>query len=267
MNNRENIVLKTSLEVFQIRKAAEVCEKLLKSLEKNIKPGISTKELDTICRDRLKNKGNLILQNDHRAFPASICTSINNVAVHGIPSDRRLEEGDLISIDISVARNDWYGDAAWTYIAGESTQDKRRLLKASWSATMAGINAAKAGNRLGDIGAAIEKTAKKYGCSVARQFAGHGIGKKLHEEPVIHPSGEDGTGLPVVPGMVLTIEPVLSLGSGEATLLRDGWTYITTDGSPAAQFEHTIAVFSDHTEILTLSAFEPAQFVDFPPYY
>jgi methionyl aminopeptidase len=125
MKQRQNIILKTSLEVFQIRKAAEICEKTLKFFEKKIQPGISTGELDSMCRNKLEAKQDIVLQSEHRSFPGVICTSINNVAVHGIPSDRSIEEGDLISIDISVSRNGWYGDAAWTYIAGDSTQDKR----------------------------------------------------------------------------------------------------------------------------------------------
>jgi len=203
----------------------------------------------------------------YRGYPASICTSVNNVAAHGVPGNYILRDGDLVSIDISAQIEGWHGDGAWTYVVGEASPDARRLLKAAWQTTMAGIRAVRAGARLGDVGAAIKETARRYGCVVLDKFVGHGIGQGMHEEPLVLNFGRRGTGQPIVPGMVLTVEPILCLGKPEAHLLGDGWSIVTDDNSFCAQFEHTIAIFSDKTEILTFATGEPKTEGEMPPYY
>jgi len=203
----------------------------------------------------------------YKGYPASICTSVNNVAAHGVPGSYELQPGDLISVDISAQIEGWHGDGAWTYVVGEALPDSRRLLKAAWQATMSGIEAAKAGARLGDVGAAIEESARRYGCSVLDKFVGHGIGLGMHEEPMVLNFGKRGTGQPIVPGMVLTIEPIVCLGIPEAHVLGDGWSIVTDDNSLCAQYEHTVAVFSDKTEVLTFSAGNKIRNGDLPPYF
>ncbi len=245
------IRLKTSLEVNRIKRSCRLIENILNDLEQIINTGISTNDVAAFCGALIKEGCASSSAFEYNGFPATICTSVNNIAVHGVPGNNILNRGDILTVDISLNIDGWHGDSARTYLVGKAAREAVRLQKAALSATVAGIHAAKAGNRLGDIGYAIEKTAHRWGCSVIEKFAGHGIGIKLHEEPLILPTGKKKTGIRIVPGMVFTIEPVLTLGSGEVTPLGDGWSFITKDGSLAAQYEHTIAVFSNRTEVLT----------------
>ncbi len=249
-----NVLLKTSLEVNRMRRPARLVESILSFLENIIKPGITTGDIADFCSERITQGWALSSAKGFNGFPATICTSVNNVAVHGIPGTDILRDGDIITVDISLNIDGWHGDSARTYIAGEGSKDILRLQKAARTATEAGIRAAVAGKRIGDIGWNIEKVARRWGCSVIDKFAGHGIGLQLHEDPLVLPTGERATGTPLVPGMVFTIEPVLTLGSGEVTPLGDGWSFITADGRPAAQYEHTVAIFSSRTEVLTDSS-------------
>jgi methionyl aminopeptidase len=247
--------LKTRLETERVRKAAEALERVLCDLSAVIRVGITTRDVEHVAVLACKRQGLIPRMRGFGGFPAEICTSVNNVAAHGLPGDRRLEDGDLITVDISAELDGWMADAAWTYTVGSVGNSAKRLVRAAWRASLAGVGAARAGARLGDIGHAVTVEARKSGCSVVGEFTGHGIGRELHEEPVVLHTGESGSGMPVVPGMVLNIEPVLTLGGPEVTLLDDGFSYVTADGSLSAQYEFTVAVRSDRTLALTLGRF------------
>ncbi len=247
----QNIPLKTSLEVNRMRRPGKLIAAILSRLKNRITEGITTREIEEYCQAMIARGFARSSAKGYGGFPSVICTSVNNIAVHGVPNDTLLIEGDILTVDISLNIEGWHGDSALTFIVGKGSRDIIRLKKTALSATLAGIKAARAGNRLGDIGWAIEKTARRWGCSVIDLFAGHGIGLNLHENPLVLSAGEKATGLPIVPGMVFTIEPVITLGTGKVKPLGDGWGYITADGNPTAQYEHTIAVFSDRTDVLT----------------
>ncbi len=260
------VPLKTRLEVERLRQSAEALERVLADLATVIRPGIQTSDLEQVARLSLMRHRLEAVLEGYEGFPHVICTSVNNVAAHGLPSGYALRSGDLVTIDVGAERSGWKADAAWTYGVGRIGADQRRLLRAAWRATLAGAAAARAGCRLGDIGAAIVREATRAGCAVVPQFAGHGIGTELHDPPSVPHVAAPGSGEPVVPGMVLNIEPVLTLGSGEVVKLDDGWSYVTVDGALAAQFEVTVAVRSDRTDILTLGRHLPLANPSVPPY-
>ena len=247
----DNPKLKTSIEVARIRKSCKIIESIFRELETYIVSGISTLEISKFCTKSVNKKQANSSALGYKGFPSTICTSVNTVAVHGLPDKYILQDGDIITVDIILNVNGWHGDGAYTYLIGNVNNDIRRLYKAAKEATYAGIKASRAGGRLGDIGYAISTTATRWGCSVIEELAGHGIGIDIHEDPVILPVGELNVGLPIVPGMVFTIEPVLTLGSGGITTLDDGWSIISSDGKSTAQFEHTVAIFGKRTEVLT----------------
>ena len=247
----QSIELKTSIEVSRIRRACKIVADVLSYIRREIYPGATTRDISEAAEIRLRELEAEPALKGYRGFPGAVCASVNHVAVHGIPGDHDLRDGDIFTVDLTVEKGGWHGDSAWTYIVGQGSVDTRRLLRASRSATVAGILAAKAGGRFGDIGEAVEGVASRYGCSVLDRFVGHGIGREIHEEPMVLHTGEAGTGRPIVPGMVFTIEPILSLGGSEVFALDDGWSMVTSDHSLCAQFEHTIAVFGDRTEVLT----------------
>ena len=260
--DKSYIPLKTSVDVARMRRSSRICEQVLIELNRHIRPGITTKQLDSIAEALIKNqKANPVLKG-YNGFPGSICTSVNNIVAHGIPSNYSLKDGDIITIDISVEKDGWYGDHAWTFIAGKGHSHTKRLIKAAWQAFIAGISETGAGSFLGDIGNSVEKTAQKYGCSIIKEFVGHGIGKEMHQEPAVPHFGKAGTGIRIVPGMVFTIEPVVCLGKPEVIMPRNGWNCRTKDNSFSAQFENTIAVFKDRIEILTLSQGKIKDFID-----
>ena len=259
------ISFKTSVDVAHIRRACRVAEKCLKSLAPCVRPGITTAELDLLASGFLRESGAEPALKGYRGFPGTICASVNNVAAHGIPTDRKLERGDVLSLDITARVNGWHGDAAWSFLVGEASADERRLVRASWQASLAGIKAAVAGARMGDVGHAIQEAARRHGCSVIEDYVGHGIGRAMHEDPMIPNFGSPDTGLRIVPGMVFTVEPMLTLGSSAVHVSTDGWTLVTTDGSFSAQFEHTVAVFRDYTEVLTFSSGRLFDSPDQPP--
>ncbi len=249
----DNVILKTSPEVARISKSCKIIESIFKDLGNFIVPGISTKEIEKFCIKSMSKKQAKSSAFGYKGFPSTICTSVNSVAVHGLPGDYKLKEGDIITVDIILNVDGWHGDGAYTYLIGNVNNDLRRLYKAAKESTSAGIKAARAGNRIGDIGYAISETASRWGCSIIDELAGHGIGLDVHEDPIILPIGELNMGLPIVPGMVFTIEPVLTLGSGKMATLDDTWSIVTADGQYTAQFEHTIAIFGKHTNVLTSS--------------
>ncbi len=262
-----DVSLKTSIDVARIRRACRVAEDSLHFLSGQIHPGVTTKELDHLAARFLSKHNAAPALRGYRGFPGCICTSVNNVAAHGIPSDRTLEEGDLLSLDITVSVDGWFGDAAWSFIIGKGGPDSRRLLRAAWKATLSGIRAARAGNHIGDIGASIQKIAREFGCSVIEDYVGHGIGRAMHEDPMVLNFGTADTGMRIVPGMVFTVEPMLNLGGREVHVTEDGWTLVTSDGSLSAQFEHTVAVFRDYTEVLTYSRGDIFEAIDYPPVF
>jgi methionyl aminopeptidase len=264
---KRDIPLKTVVEIAHMKKPAKVVETMLSSLASRIIPGVTTAELDHYCAVVMKKSGVKSVIEGYRDFPGTICTSVNNVAVHGLPNAYRLKEGDLISVDIAVSYEGWCSDSAWTYSVGKPREESLRLLQATWQSLIRGIAYARAGNRLGDIGAAVADTAEQYDCSVLWDFVGHGIGRSLHEEPRVLNFGEPKTGMKIVPGMVFTIEPILTLGKPGTKKTENGWSFITEDGAKCAQFEQTVAVFENRTELLTFSQHNIRKHIDFPPFF
>ncbi|HAK47608.1 MAG TPA: type I methionyl aminopeptidase [Spirochaeta sp.] len=245
------VPLKLKAEVIRMKKACRMTSEILRALELVIKPGITTESIDHHCRRLLKKNNAEAGLLGYKGFPSTICISVNHVAAHGVPNDYVLQDGDIVTLDLTVGIDGWYGDSAVTLEVGTITAEKKKLIKAAREATDAGIKAARAGVRMGDIGEAINSSAEKNGYKILQNFIGHGIGQDIHEEPAVLHCGETGTGRPIVPGMVFTIEPILTPGSDEVETLNDGWSVVTKDRMPCAQFEHTIAIFGDHTEILT----------------
>jgi methionyl aminopeptidase len=263
--SRQRLTVKTAPEMQRIRKASRILERLFRELGPLIVPGVTPAQLSAYCERFIVSCRAVPALKGYRGYPAAICASPNNVAVHGIPTNTPLACGDIITLDITVNLDGWHSDSAWTYAVGKPSAEKALLLRAAWRASLAGILAAKAGGRIGDIGAAIERTAKRFGLGVLEDFAGHGIGRILHEDPIVMNTGIRGTGQPIVPGMVFTVEPILCLGKPELLTLDDGWTVVTKDGSPTAQFEHTIAIFHERTEIMTFSSPDIRFNLDVPP--
>lgn len=260
------VPLKTSVEIERLRVAAEALERVIAELGLVVRPGVTTHDLEQVGVLSLARNGLDSALIGYDGFPAAICTSVNNVAAHGVPGSRVLESGDIVTVDVAAGRDGWMADAAWTFAVGRLAPAARRIVRAAWRATMAGVVAARAGGRIGDIGSAVEREAGRLGCSVVREFTGHGIGRSLHEPPTLPNVASDGSGEPIVPGMVLNIEPVLTLGDGSVHLLDDGYSYATTDGTLAAQFEVTVSVRSDRTDILTLGRHRGFAVHDGPPY-
>jgi methionyl aminopeptidase len=243
------IVLKTSAEVAGIRESCRLAVRVLAAVGAAVAPGVSTAELDRLAAARVRVAGGEPAAAP--GFPGSICLSVNEVAAHGVPGGSRLEAGDTVGVDVAVRLGGWCGDAAASFVAGEADGPTRRLLEAARDALRAGLRAVRAGAHLGDVGAAVEQAAGRWGCSVLAELVGHGIGAQLHEDPEVPPTGRAGEGQRIVPGMVFTLEPALSLGRGRLVAGADGWSWRTEDGARSAQFEHTLAVFRDRTEVLT----------------
>lgn len=257
---------KTRLEIERLRIAAESLERVFADLSTVIRAGISTQDIENVAALSLTRHGLEPALEGYRGYPSLVCTSVNNVAAHGLPDDHDLREGDVVTVDISADRSGWKADAAWSYGVGRLRPDSRRLLRAAWRATMAGARVAVAGATMGDVGAAIEGEAQKLGCSVIPEFTGHGIGRELHEDPVVLHSGDAGAGMKLEIGMVINIEPILALGRGAAHKLDDGWSFVTADGSLSAQYEVTVAILDDGPAVLTLGRFGDWQSLGEPPY-
>jgi len=247
------IVLKTPTEIQKMKKAGKVVGDLLKHLEEKIKPGMTTKQLDTIADNFIKRQGARASFLGYMGYPASICVSIDDEVVHGIPSDKRyLEEGSIVSIDVGAIVDGWHGDAARTYAVGEISPEKKRLIEVTKESFFKGIENFKEGGRLGDISEAIQRYVEANGYSVVRQLVGHGIGREMHEEPSVPNYGRAGHGVRLSKGMVLAIEPMVNMGRYHVFTLEDGWTVKTEDGLPSAHYENTVALTGDGIEILTL---------------
>jgi methionyl aminopeptidase len=244
-----DIPLKTSKEVDRIRNSCRIASEILRSVAAHVQGGISARELDRIAAALMRQFG--VQPGVPSGFPGSICVSLNDVAAHGVPGREKLVNGDIVTIDVAVLSAGWYGDVAATFAVGELSMEKRLLMETTRCALASALEVARAGARMGDLGAAVLDMAESQGFAVLAEFVGHGVGRELHEEPVVPHIGNRGEGLPIVPGMVFTIEPALGLGGAALQKEPDGWSLRTRDRSAVAQFEHTIAVFADHTEVLT----------------
>jgi methionyl aminopeptidase len=249
-------------EFAAMRKAGLLAAEVLDYISPFVVPGVSTEELDRLCDDMTVERGAISAPLGYRGYPKSICTSINHVVCHGIPSDKRLQKGDIVNIDVTVIIDGWHGDSSRMFYAGTPSTKARRLVDITYKAMMLGIAAVRPGARLGDIGHAIQSFAEGERCSVVRDFCGHGIGQVFHDSPNVVHYGEPGEGLELREGMIFTIEPMINLGTWQVKLMKDGWTAITKDRSLSAQFEHTLGVTADGSEIFTLS---PAGYTA-PPY-
>ena len=245
------ISIKTPREIELLRVAGEITGSTHNYLKQFIKPGITTKELDKLAEDYIVKREATPSFKGYDGFPGSICTSINNEVVHGIPSNRKLKNGDIISIDIGACYKGYHGDSAWTYPVGTIDKDKEYLLEHTEKALYAGLDVIKAGIRVGDIGYAVSKYANAHKLGVVKELVGHGVGNHLHEEPDVPNYGKAHTGPLLKAGMVIAVEPMLNLGTAEVFILDDDWTIITGDDKPSAHFEHTVLITDDGYEILT----------------
>lgn len=246
------IILKSDQEIEKISAACKIVVGVLNELKKNIKVGITTEELDKIAEEYILSKGAIPAFKGYRDYPATLCTSINEEVVHGIPSKRRLAEGDIISLDLGAIHDGYYGDAAITLGVGKIRKEAQRLINITEESLYKGIEVAQPGNRLGDISYAIQSHVEDAGYSVVYDFVGHGIGRNLHEEPQVPNFGTKGQGPRLKEGMVLAIEPMINMGGAATRILDDNWTAVTKDGNLSAHFEHTIAITGKGPLILTM---------------
>ena len=246
------IEIKTPAEIESMRKASRVVAEVLKELKPLVKPGVTTAELDKFAERRVRELGAVPAFLGYRGYPATLCVSINEEIVHGIPSPKRtVRAGDIVSLDMGAVIEGFYGDAAVTVAAGAVSPQARRLMEVTSRSLDEALAAVRAGARLGDVCHAVEKYAEANGMSVVREFTGHGIGRHLHEEPSIPNFGRPGSGPVLKAGMTLAIEPMLCLGGADVVVKNDGWTAVSADGSLAAHYEHTIAVTEDGCDVLS----------------
>ncbi|MBI3286953.1 MAG: type I methionyl aminopeptidase [Chloroflexi bacterium] len=245
------IVLKSPSELARMRRAGRIVARTLVYLRERIRPGISTVELDRLAEEFIRRAAGVPSFKGYRGYPASICVSINEELVHGIPGQRRLREGDIVTLDLGAIYQGYHSDAALTLGVGEISAEARRLLEATAGALSAGIQQARPGNRLGDISAAIQRYVEASGFSVVREYVGHGIGREMHEPPQVPNFGSPGQGPLLRPGMTLALEPMVNAGSPATRVREDRWTVVSEDGSWCAHFEHTIAIGEAEPEILT----------------
>ncbi|WP_297435203.1 type I methionyl aminopeptidase [uncultured Clostridium sp.] len=246
------ILIKNDLEISLMRKAGKIVGETLNLLERNIKPGITTAELNRIAEEFITKQGAKPSFKGLYGFPASVCISVNTTVVHGIPGNYTLKDGDIVSVDCGAFIDGFHGDAARTFPVGNVNEEARKLIEVTKKSFFKGIEKAKLGNRLSDISSEIQKYAEAQGFSVVRDFVGHGIGRNVHEDPNVPNFGKPGKGPLLVKGMVLAIEPMLNIGKHNVKTLSDGWTVVTADGTLAAHYENTIAILPDGPEILTL---------------
>ncbi len=260
MNNRavlykrpyeEEVQLKTKEEILRISQGAHVVARILKELEPAVRPGTTTDHLELLCRRRVEYYSSKWTIKRFPDFPTYLSISVNEIAAHGSPGSYMLRTGDIVTLDLVLQVNGWYGDAAITVPVGMVTPEHAQLIRAARTATARGVARAQAGGRIGDIGAEIEAVAAKCGCRVIENLIGHGIGRNLHEGPAVFSNGELGVGAPIVPGMVFTVEPVLTTGDGNIFAEEGELEYRTRDNCRTAVFEHTVAVLADRTLVLT----------------
>ncbi|WMJ80361.1 type I methionyl aminopeptidase [Clostridium sp. MB40-C1] len=247
------IIIKNNKEIEYMRQAGKVVAETLLEIEKIVKPGISTGELDRIAEEYIKSQNAVPSFKGYYGFPASICASVNNEVVHGIPGKRVLQEGDIISIDCGAILNGYHGDAARTFAVGEISEEAKKLIEVTQKSFFQGIEKAIIGNRLTDISSAVQEYAEGQGYSVVRDYVGHGIGRDMHEDPEIPNFGRPGRGPKLTEGMVLAIEPMINIGQYNVKVEPNGWTVVTNDGTLSAHYENTVAIMKNGPEILTLS--------------
>ncbi|GAA3706524.1 type I methionyl aminopeptidase [Oceanisphaera sediminis] len=248
-----SIVIKTPEEIEKMRVAGRLAADVLEMIEPHVQAGVTTDQLNQICHDYIVNEQQAIpAPLNYHGFPKSICTSVNHVICHGIPADKKLKEGDIINIDITVIKDGYHGDTSKMFMVGKPGIMAERLCRVTQECLELGIKMVKHGVHLGDIGAAIQQHAEAHNYSVVREYCGHGIGAEFHEEPQVLHYGKPGTGEVLQAGMCLTIEPMINAGKRQSKMLGDGWTVVTKDRSLSAQYEHTLLVTEDGCEVLTL---------------
>jgi methionyl aminopeptidase len=258
-----SIHLKSPQDIEHMRVAGRLASEVLDFITPYVKPGVSTAKLDEICHDYMVNVQGTVpaplhyAPPGHRPYPRSICTSVNHQVCHGVPGEKVLRAGDIVNIDVTVIKDGWHGDTSRMYYVGEPSVQAKRLCEITYECMWKGIDALRPGATLGDIGAAIQKHAEGNGYSVVREFCGHGIGRKFHEEPQILHYGRAGQGPVIKPGMTFTVEPMINAGKRDIRQLADGWTIVTADHSLSAQWEHTVLMTDEGYEILTVSALTP----------
>jgi methionyl aminopeptidase len=253
------ILLKSPKEVVQMQEAGAIVGGAHERVRESLRPGMTTRDLDRIVEDYIRERGGKPAFKGYRGFPASVCASVNDEVVHGIPGSRALEEGDIVGVDIGVLAGGFYSDAAQTLPVGDPSPEARRLLGVTRTALYAGIERAQAGNRVGDVSRAVQDVVEAAGYSVVRTLVGHGIGRSMHEDPQVPNFGEPGKGPELRPGMAIAIEPMVNVGGPEVEVLPDKWTVVTQDGSLSAHFEHTVAVTDEGPMILTRGAVPEAE--------
>ena len=247
------VVLKTSRELKAMRDAGRISSRALKLAGEAVEPGVSTLEIDRIVRKYIEEQGATPSFLNYGGFPASACISVNDVVIHGIPRKHQiLKQGDIVSIDVGAFYEGFHGDNAWTFPCGEVSKEAQDLMDVTRESLFEGINAARHGNRLGDIGSAVQRYVEARGYSVVRDFVGHGVGAELHEDPSVPNYGTPGRGVRLLPGMTIAIEPMVNQGVHTVETLSDNWSVVTSDGKLSAHFEHTIAITPDGPVILTL---------------
>ncbi len=245
-------VIRSEVEIAMARRAGGLAADVLEMIGQHVKPGVTTDELDRLCHDFIVDVQRAIPANiGYHGYPKTVCTSVNHVICHGIPSAKRLKNGDIINIDVAIIKDGWYGDTSRMYFVGEPGTLARRLVRTTYEAMCAGILAVRPGATLGDVGHAIQTVAHREGFSVVREYCGHGIGQVYHDEPQVLHFGRPGEGLKLEPGMIFTIEPMINAGKAEIKHLPDGWTVVTKDHSLSAQWEHTVVVTESGFEVLT----------------
>ena len=245
------IRLKTEPEVVEIKKAGQIAIETLNLVEESIRPGMKTDEINAIVHEFTLKQGAIPAPLNYRGFPKSVCVSVNEVICHGIPGERVLKDGDILNVDVTPILNGYFADANKTFFIGTPNEDAKKIVAVARESLKRGLAMVSPGNRVGDIGWAISRYAEKQGCSVVREFVGHGVGLEFHEPPQVPHYGRKGNGIILVPGMVFTIEPMINLGSHRLNILPDNWTAVTLDGSLSAQFEQTILVTENGFESLT----------------
>ena len=246
------VILKTTREIAKMRQAGRISQRALQAAGKAVEPGVSTYEIDCIVREYIEKQGAAPSFLGYGGFPASACISVNNVVIHGIPSRNEiLKQGDIVSIDVGAYFEGYHGDNAWTFPCGDISKEAQRLIDTTRESLFEGIRQAVAGNRIGDIGHAVQEYAEARSYSVVRKFVGHGVGAKLHEDPSVPNYGMSGKGIRLLPGMTIAIEPMITQGTRKVRILNDGWTTVTADGKLSAHFEHTVAITPDGAVILT----------------
>ncbi len=247
------VVIKTARELSKMKDACRISAEALCVAGEAVKPGVTTYEIDTIVRKYIEKQGAVPSFLGYGGFPASACISVNNVVIHGIPSKKQvLKEGDIVSVDVGAYYEGFHGDNAYTFPCGKISAEAQALLDATKESLYEGINKALAGNRIGDIGSAVQRYVEARSYSVVRDFVGHGVGAKLHEDPSVPNYGTPGRGVRLIPGMTIAIEPMVNQGTFEVRVLDDEWTTVTKDGKLSAHFEHTVAITQNGPQIMTL---------------